>query len=305
MRHALVVGLAVLALASSARADDASQAALAERLFRDGRALVTEGRLREACEKFAESRRLDPAPGTLLNLARCYEDVGRTASAWATYRELELRAVGPDQATRASFAHRRIAELEPTLAALVVHVAPESRVPGLAVGFDDVEVGAGGWETRVPVDPGRHRLVARAPGYAAWSRDVDVAPSARVDVDVGPLVPLAAETTPAPAAPRASPLRTVGIATTIAGGVGLLTGLALGGVAKIENDGARRDECDARGCTAAGLRRIGHADDFATASTAVVIGASVVTAAGVAIWLLAPRTSVRAGVASLAVEHAF
>lgn len=280
-----------LAVTAPCRADEASQAALAESLFREGRALVTAGKLAEACEKFAESRRLDPAPGTLLNLARCYEDVGRTASAWATYKELDARATALDQKARAEFARKRASELEPTLPAVVVRVAPAHRLPDLAVTYDGVAVGSAAWDTRVPVDPGRHRVVAQAKGFVPWTREVDVAASATVVVEVGPLASaMATETSPPPSEGRG--LRTTGLVLGGLGAATTVTGLVFGLLAKNENDGARREACDPRGCTSEGLARIGRADDLATVSTVLTIGGAVVAAAGVTLWLVAPRTSV-------------
>src|SRR4051794_10088 len=84
--------IALLASASSARAepsaDSAGQARVeAEALFVEAKALLQAGEIARACAKLAESERLDPAAGTLLNLADCYEKNGQLASAWVTFRE--------------------------------------------------------------------------------------------------------------------------------------------------------------------------------------------------------------------------
>ncbi|MDB4936781.1 MAG: hypothetical protein JWP87_3753 [Labilithrix sp.] len=277
--------------ASVAYADDASQAALAEKLFRDGRTLLSEGKLREACESFGESKRLDASPGTLLNLAKCLEELGRTASAWAAYRELETRATRLGQDARASFARQKVGELERRLATLEIRITPAHRIPGLTVECDDAVLGAAAVSGRVPIDPGPHKLIVRAPGREPWSTTVQAAASAATVIDVPLLAPDAAqpEVTPTTSAKAASsPLRGIGIVLAVVGGVATVTGLGFGVGAKITDDGARRDACIDTGCTADGLARIHRADDLATVSTVVTIGGLSVAAVGVVLWLLAP-----------------
>lgn len=75
-------------------------AAVAEALFRTGRALMAAGDAARACPKFAESNRLDPKLGTLLNLALCHETVGLKASAWAEYNEAATIAGRAGQSER-------------------------------------------------------------------------------------------------------------------------------------------------------------------------------------------------------------
>src|SRR5262245_5300846 len=70
----------VLSWTSWSRAQDP---AAAEARFREARALLQENRVSEACAKFAESNRLDPSSGTLLNLANCHKTEGKLATAWA------------------------------------------------------------------------------------------------------------------------------------------------------------------------------------------------------------------------------
>ena len=65
----------------------ASQRASAEALFQQATKLMDEKRYGEACEKLAGSQDLDPALGTMLYLADCYEHAGRSASAGALFHE--------------------------------------------------------------------------------------------------------------------------------------------------------------------------------------------------------------------------
>ena len=74
--------VALLASGSPAGAQPAplgNDRVAAEALFDEGRNLVAAGKIAEACPKFADSQRLDPSPSTLLNLASCWEKLGRTA----------------------------------------------------------------------------------------------------------------------------------------------------------------------------------------------------------------------------------
>ena len=302
-RLASAIFLAIALAALPARADEAQDAALAERLFRDGRELTTRGKLREACEKFRESKRLDPAPGTILNLAHCYEDLGRSASAWANYRELETRATKLGQAPRADFARQRAAEIEPTLPVLVVHVAAPSRIEGLVIDNDGSEIGAAAWEARIPIDPGTHRITAKAPGRLPWTTTVEAVKAMPVNVDI----PILAErveksTTAVISAPAQRTIvgPTVGIVTAIVGGAALGTGLVFGGLAKVENDSARSDDCDARGCSSTGLDRIGRADDFARVSTLLTVSGAAICGVGLAVWFLSSRSSGRSSASALA-----
>src|SRR5688572_5284659 len=116
---ALVATLGLFA-AEPAPAQDASGKAAAEALFENGVQLMKAGRFADACPKLETSQRVDPGVGTLLYLAECYERLGRTASAWATFREAESLARASNQADRARTAQARAQKLEPELSYLTV-----------------------------------------------------------------------------------------------------------------------------------------------------------------------------------------
>src|SRR5882724_4149653 len=99
-------------------ADQVRDPATAEALFRQGRQAMEAKNYQEASQKFAESQRLDPAAGTLMNLATCEEKLGRLASAWQHWKEA-IDAL-PANDDRVVFAQSRVEELEKKLPRLQV-----------------------------------------------------------------------------------------------------------------------------------------------------------------------------------------
>src|SRR5688572_32581495 len=81
---------------------------------------MTKGKYNEACPKFEASQQLDPGLGTMLNLAECYEKTGRTASAWAEYREAIPLARAAGSKSRQDLATERAKALEERLSTLTI-----------------------------------------------------------------------------------------------------------------------------------------------------------------------------------------
>jgi serine/threonine-protein kinase len=166
---------AALLVSTGAVADvSPTDAAAARALFDEGRQLVAQGKAFEACPKFEESQKLDPGMGTLFNLGDCYERIGRTASAWATFLQVATQAKAAAQSERESVARKRADSLAPKLSKLAIVVPSESEVQGLQVSRDGVVIGRGTWGSAVPVDPGVHSVVATAPGHKRWSATVKI-----------------------------------------------------------------------------------------------------------------------------------
>jgi hypothetical protein len=153
--------------------NDAAPRALAVQLFDEAEALVAEQQFAKACPKYAESFRLDPQLGSLIYLAECYEKNGQLASAWGSYREAEEMAAKRGDERQAQ-AHERAAALAPRLARLVIDVPPAARLRGLEVLRDGLPVAPTLWGSGAAIDTGKHRIVARAPGYASFQVEVEV-----------------------------------------------------------------------------------------------------------------------------------
>jgi hypothetical protein len=169
----------------------AEDQAAARSLFEEARRLLKAGQFADACRKLEAASNLYSSVGVLLNLADCYEKVGRSASAWTEFGEAASVAGRGQRPEQVKEAKRRQSALEPKLTLLSVRVS--SNVPGLQIKRDETKLASGMWGTAVPVDPGAHEIRAEAPGREPWTTTVTVStPGETKTVDVPELRPLPA-----------------------------------------------------------------------------------------------------------------
>ncbi len=226
-------------LSSAALAGDAASA---EALFVQGRAAADRGDHATACAKFAESNRLDPAPGTVFNLGDCSEKLGKLATAWQYFREVAQRLPASDE--RVPIAVARAAKLERRVPKLTVKLAAGAPA-GAVVTRDGNELGAASLGVALPVDPGEHALEVRAPGHATGTVKVTLAEGAArtVDVAAGPPDTAAASSPEQPPVSK-SGKRTAGWVALGAGGVAFTVG-AVAGLMVLGKKSTVDDNCDA------------------------------------------------------------
>jgi len=174
LRRSYALVLVILLTSLAGAQERGRDPAAAQALFDAAQSLKKQQRFEEACAKFSESQNLDPQVGTQLNLADCYERIGKTASAWVNFVEVAEAAKLSGQTRREQEARRRADALEPGLAKLRIEV--ESAPPDLEVRRDGVEVGRASWGMPTPVDPGPHDIVAAAPGKRTWRKSEQVEP---------------------------------------------------------------------------------------------------------------------------------
>lgn len=307
--HVLVV-VALLTSAASpglAQGVDRTAKAAAEVLFQDGVRLMKSGDFSEACPKLARSQEIDPAVGTLLYLAECYEKTDRPASAWATYRSAQSAALNVGQTPRADIAKKRADALEPNLPRLRVQVV-QPDVEGLEVKLDGAVLVPASWGVAVPMDPREYALSASAPGRKPWSGKVVVSSGTEV-IEVPALEQAAPPPTVAPAkkedpvvdlntrSSAGSTQRTLGY---VVGGVGVL-GLAVGTVFGLRAKSKREDSkafClpeDDTQCYPEGVALHDDAKKAALFANVGFVGGGAAVIGGALLILLAPSDKEQVG----------
>jgi hypothetical protein len=276
------VAAAVVGLSWSTARADVSDPSAAESQFRRGRASADAGDYPRACTAFGESQRLEPAPGTLLNLADCEEHLGRVASAEAHFLAVEGALPATDE--RRAVAHERAAALAPRVPWLVITLVPDA--PRDARVFrDDVEVDGDTLFAPWPLDPGPHVILVVAQGRQANIATVVAVEGETIHLVVSP-GPLTTRATAGPTADHA--------ATWIVGGAGLLSlgvGAYFGGRALAERS-ASDAGCPGGACaSAASMATYQSALGDARASdVALGIGAAAIVVAG-CLWLTSRDTT--------------
>ncbi len=307
MHRLLAALLLVTLLVAPRRADAQAPArdkAAADAAFRQGKRLIGAGKIAAACAKFEGSLKLMDQLGVRLNLADCYERLGRLSAAYAEFRtaEIALRRAGD---RRARFARRRIASIDRRMPRLTIELAAGADTPGLSIRRDDVEIDRGLLGTSLPVDPGRHVVEASAPGHHSWKTEVDARERSRVRVNIPVLKP--DPTAPPVGAVDADddrhvqgggilghgPGRTRRIVAVSAAGTGaalLGTGLYFGLRARSQWNDARADgHCDDDSvCDPIGYPIARDARRSATTATILVSAGLAAAGVGVSLYLTAP-----------------
>lgn len=169
----------------------------AAKLFDEARAAMKANDLNTACPLFERSHTLEPALGTLLNLATCFEKQGKPAAAWMRFNEAAAWAARTRESKRETYATERATALKPRVSwlELVTTVAAEVVVDGKPVSVTpEVPVS-------VPVDAGPHVVSVAGAGRTPWEQRVVVAAAARQRVLVPAPTPTAPVLEPAPPPP--------------------------------------------------------------------------------------------------------
>lgn len=267
-------------------------------LFEQGRALASQGKYNEACQKFDESFQLDRAPGTALNYGDCLEKMGQLRRAWQMY-DSAAKDFDRDKDSRANYARTRADTVGVKLAAITVKVANPSE-PGLVIQIGDQVVAAQA-QIEDRFVPGEIVVTATAPGKPAFTTRANGLAGSSVIVEIpatlggGAVGPFIDET---PSAGKRDKNR-VRIAM-ITGGVGVAafaTSVILGLSAKAAYDDGLEfcpevdgtPQCD----TLEHKQVLDDAGSRANIATGFAVAGGALIAAGAVLYFTAPRESMQ------------
>ncbi len=299
--HSLPLALALLAAAPAgvARAAEpppavATNPALAEALFREGRERLEAGAYAEACPKLAESQRLDPRLGTLLNLAVCHARQGRTATAWGEFAAAAAEAQRAGRKDNEALARTQMKALDGQLSRIVIAPPRGPEPAGLVVKLDGAVLGSGALGSALPVDPGAHVVDASAPGRGAVHLAVSAAPGPATATVVLPVLAVTAsvaDVAPVQASGGSSPSGrsytgplVLGGAAVVAAGLG--TAFGLEAFARNRDGGAGCNAHDQ--CPQSSLDTTSQGRSFATGSD-IAFGIAAAAAVSAIVWFVVDR----------------
>ncbi len=263
------------------------EATPADVAFARGKSLVDGGDTAGACEAFAESYRLEPALGTLLNLAWCHEQTHKLALALAEYVRARAQAEEAGQSKRVRFASLRIEALLKSVPRILVELAPADQQA--VVSLDGAPVDRATLREPIPLDPGEHQLTVRAENRRPFQRQVRLGPQGGVvRILVPKLDALSATARPArETSAVATQSRTVGI---VVGGAGVLA-VGAGTYFGVRTFSLKRDSdghCQGSYCDDTGLELSRDAERAAALSTISFVAGGAAIAVGTWFMLRSP-----------------
>jgi hypothetical protein len=180
-RFSLAVALALTAPLSLATATTASaqvsdsERAAARKLFSEGDQLQQAGKYEEALDKFKRAQAVFSAPTNLLRIAQCQAMLGKLVESAETYRTLirtPLPAGSPPAFQQAvEQAKGELQGVEPRVPTVKIDVSP-ANVPNMQVQLNGQPLNAALIGEPLPLDPGTHKILVFAPGYASNEQSV-------------------------------------------------------------------------------------------------------------------------------------
>jgi hypothetical protein len=281
------IGAMAIAISALSAGQAHADSGPGDELFLKGREAMKVGNYKGACSLFESSHRVDPAPGTLLNIAVCSEKLGRLRNAGRALEDFLAAVEASDE--------RRPRAVE--LLADVKQRTPEVRLrlrgplpPGVQILVDGDDLGRDEWDAPVPLDPGRHVIEVRTPRRPDERRTVELEEADRHE-ETFVFVLAAQSAPPARALPPRSTDLPAAFYISFGVGVGGLVAAAGSGAYVLQQAEKVEDNCENKGerkeCKPAGIEAGEKGRRFQTVGAiALPVGIAGMALAGY-LWLRA------------------
>lgn len=284
VRAVLVVLVSAIARVADAQSSSAHDHTT--QLASEARTLAVQGRWTEACPKFEQSLRIDPTIDRRLELAECYEQIRKPASAWRLYRDAIDDAEKANDFLRFDYAKRQVRRLESKLPRLTISLLFPPPL-GFTIERDGICIDPRELGVATYLDPGEYQITVSAPGFKPFKQAVKLTGEEARTLTIPRLAAAISPNDP----PRTH--QYIAIGTSAVGEMTILVGLLFGWHARTLGDKAVQ-RCPALNCPSSmdyvqGKNLIHDAHVSATASTVLVIGGSAAVLTGVGWLLAAPR----------------
>ncbi len=154
----------------------------ADSLFDDGRKYLAAKEYALACTAFEQSHEADPAIGTQLNIALCYEEWGKIVAAYRAYVQAEKLATEKSD-DRASGARVKVDLLAPKVPHLQVEIPADADIATVFT-LDGKAITREQLADDLLLEPGRHLIEARVPGKPPKLTSVELKQAERRSITV-------------------------------------------------------------------------------------------------------------------------
>ena len=175
---ASLAALASLAPAAAHAQTDAERAQARE-AFQAGVEAFGAKRYEEALQSFQEAYRIAPHPSVRVNMANCYEQLGRPVEALDHFERFLIEADSATPAQRTEV-RQAIERLRGQIGEVFFRVEPD----GATVSIDDGQARTAPILDAVELPVGQHEVVVRLEGHRTVTRTIDVAGGDRAEVRI-------------------------------------------------------------------------------------------------------------------------
>ncbi|HEX7603235.1 MAG TPA: tetratricopeptide repeat protein, partial [Polyangiaceae bacterium] len=169
---ATALGASVAPSAPAAAQSD-SEIALAKQWFRDGEAAEKKKDWAKALDLFEKALTVKQTPQIYIRVGTLQERLGKLVEALVSYERAQEKASGAQLADVVNVAKEAAEAIRPRVPTVLL--APAQHYPGLAVTLDGAALAPATLADKLPINPGTHKLSARAPNREGYETSFVVA----------------------------------------------------------------------------------------------------------------------------------